>query len=196
VGPSGNGGFRASIDLIKSQFEAAVRQGKRERAVALYESDRETDRRQALALARADDLLDVQDLVTGEAGPQVDGTMGRLLRKCLSVREQAAELYDDDSGQMGGRLFTLVIGAVVLGLTIIVTLLMILISGEFAAAIPSNSEFSSAADATKNNGETSFEIMAVATLVVPVIVVVGLLIGAFFSGGGMGGGVRTGVRGR
>lgn len=101
---------------------------------------------------------------------------------------EAQGFREDERAQLGGgRLFSLVSGAVVLGLTIIVLLLMILISGEFADSIDNSGAFSNASNSTETNGETAFDIMSVSTLVVPVIVVVGLLVGAFMSGrGGIG----------
>ena len=97
-----------------------------------------------------------------------------------------SSLAEDDRAQMGGRMFSLVFGAVALGLTIIVLQLMILIGGEFSAAIDGGGPFAEAANSTETNGNTAFEIMSVSTLVIPVVVVVGLLIGAFLTSGGMG----------
>lgn len=176
---------------FRGAFEAGVDLGQRERAAMLAESDVEADRREARAIARRTPGMDPAD----PAKHVGKGLAARMIRSLLSARNNAQELADrfaeDDEAQLGGsRLFTLVIGAVALGLTIIVLLLMILISGEFSAAIPSTSDFASAANATRTNGETSFEIMAVSTLVVPVIIVVGLLVGAFVSQGGVTGGGR------
>lgn len=96
--------------------------------------------------------------------------------------EMGRRMRTDTRAQSSGRLFQLVIGAVVLGLATIVLLLMQLISGNFADAIGTDHAFSNSANNTTDNAGTAFNIMSVALLVVPVVIVVGLLIGAFMTG--------------
>ena len=83
----------------------------------------------------------------------------------------------------------LISAAVGLGVTVIILLVMILISGEFADAIPDSGAFANASDDTVDHGGTAYTIMAVALLVVPVGAVLGVLaayLGGWIQFGGNG----------
>jgi hypothetical protein len=170
-------------DHLKANYDAARDAGELEWAEALCESDDPQLRQRGRAIKR-------QHGVEAGGRPLGGGALTTALRKALGARRRVSEWSDHkrNRGQMGGRLFQLVAGAVVLGLTIIVLQLMILISGEFSAAIDGGGPFDTAANSTETNGNTAYEIMSVATLVIPVVVVVGLLVGAFMSGRISGGG--------
>lgn len=178
-------------EMLQNRYEIAKSAGEANREIALAELETEDGRRQTRAEGRGEALDTGTDPLSG----QFDSKLYKALRWAVQKQEVTRDklAMDNRAQTMGGRLFTLVFGAVALGLTVIVLQLMILISGEFSAAIDGGGAFSDAANSTETNGNTAFDIMSTATLVIPVVVVVGLLIGAFLSSGGMGG-IRNRVR--
>lgn len=171
------------IDHLRDTYDGARDAGELEWAETLCAADDPDLRREGRAIKRR------HGVETGRRPLGDGGALTAALRRALKLRRRVAAWgAEQDRGQMGGRLFQLVAGAVVLGLTIIVLQLMILISGEFSAAIDGGGPFATAANSTETNGNTAYEIMSVATLVIPVVVVVGLLVGAFMSGRITGGG--------
>jgi hypothetical protein len=83
-----------------------------------------------------------------------------------------------------------IIGATItLGLSVIMLILMAIVAGYFVAEAPSDGAFSNAIDQVESIGGTSFVLLAVALLAVPVVAVVGYFInsglGGFISGPGM-----------
>jgi|GEM_PF-6728330 len=83
-----------------------------------------------------------------------------------------------------------IIGATItLGLSVIMLILMAIVAGYFVAEAPSDGAFSEAINRVESIGGTSFILLAVALLAVPVVAVVGYFInsglGGFISGGGM-----------
>lgn len=112
-----------------------------------------------------------------------------------SAFDAGRALTDDESSvtTTANNVQHLILGAVGLGVTVIILLLMILISGEFTDAIPEAGAFSDAANSTEDHGGTAYDLMAVALLIVPIGAVLGVLFGYlsgwfnFGLGGGNGG---------
>lgn len=77
--------------------------------------------------------------------------------------------------------------AIGLLVTIIVLMVAALVAGEFAAAIPEESEFGEAIDTIVDSAGTAFVLFGVAVLVIPAVGVVVLIVNGF--GGMMGGGM-------
>jgi len=125
------------------------------------------------------------------------GTVRELTKSGLSIlvslqqdyRREWQKFRHDPSAQADFSM--LLTGAIFLGLTVIVLLLMMLVAGDFADQISVDNTYSDAANNTENVTGTAFNILGTTTLVVPAVVAVGLLVGgfAFVTGrGGMGGG--------
>jgi cell division protein FtsX len=75
--------------------------------------------------------------------------------------------------------------------TLIIVLLAALVGGEFAAAIPSDSTFSSAITTMTDNAGTAFTIFGVSLLAIPAVAVLAYIVGR------LGGFMNLGsVRGR
>lgn len=85
----------------------------------------------------------------------------------------------------------LVGGAIQLGLTIIMIIMMALIAGYFVANAPSDGAFSQAINTTSDTASTGFIIMGVSVLAIPAVSVV-----AYFYRSGLGGFIGGNGRGR
>lgn len=85
-------------------------------------------------------------------------------------------------------------GAMTLLITLMIVLLAALVGGKFAAAVPSDSTFSTAINTMTDNAGTAFVIFGVSLLAIPTVAVLAYMIsnlGGFVGfGGGAGGGLR------
>lgn len=91
-------------------------------------------------------------------------------------------------------------GAMTLLITLMIVLLAALVGGKFAAAVPSDSTFSTAINTMTDNAGTAFVIFGVSLLAIPTVAVLGYMItrlGGFIGfGGAMGGAGGGGLRRR
>lgn len=121
--------------------------------------------------------------------------MAFAMESFRSAFDAGRAVADDDAEHvtLANNVQHLIMGAVGLGVTVILLLLMILISGEFADAIPDSGAFTNASDDTIDHGGTAYTLMAVALLIVPIGAVLGVLFG-YLSGWfnfGLGGNGRS-----
>jgi hypothetical protein len=115
----------------------------------------------------------------------VDAAVGVWLNAYDKASSKSDEFVDRDETVAHN-----IIGATItLGLSVIMLILMAIVAGYFVAEAPSDGAFSNAIDQVESIGGTSFVLLAVALLAVPVVAVVGYFInsglGGFINGGGM-----------
>lgn len=80
------------------------------------------------------------------------------------------------SGISTGHAANLAAGAVMLLITLMIVLLAALVGGQFAAAIPSDSVFSTAINTTTDNAGTAFVIFGVSLLAIPTVSVLAYIV--------------------
>jgi hypothetical protein len=114
----------------------------------------------------------------------VDAAVGIWLNAYDKAEAKADAVIDRDKTVAHN-----IIGATItLGLSVIMLILMAIVAGYFVAEAPSDGAFSDAINQVESIGGTSFVLLAVALLAVPVVAVVGYFInsglGGFISAGG------------
>ena len=102
--------------------------------------------------------------------------------------EQNINYQDLRNGTVRAR--NMVSTAITFGLALMVTIMMMLVTGLFVVNVPTSGAFSGAIDTSINIGSAGFIIMAVSLLVVPVAGLVAYFarsgLGSFLGGGGRG----------
>lgn len=141
------------------------------------------------------------------AAPSIGGTLNEAWQAGTdAAQDEDASLRDELSLKMSEQLAArpalagnLAAGAVMLLITLMIVLLSALVGGEFAAAIPSDSVFSTAIDTTTDNAGTAFVIFGVSLLAIPTVSVLAYIVvklGPFIGFNGMGGGGGSFMRRR